>query len=68
VLSLEDRLLLSTYVVTNVNDSGAGSRCAAITAVNAHQDEGITFQIPGSGVHTIQPQSALPALTVPVTR
>jgi hypothetical protein len=66
-LGLEDRLLLSTYVVTNVNDSGAGSLRAAITAVNANQDNMIAFQIPGSGVHTIQPHSALPALTVPAT-
>jgi hypothetical protein len=54
--------------VTNTNDSGAGSLRQAITDVNAQsgpQPLGIVFNIPGGGVQTIAPASALPALTKP---
>jgi len=54
-------------VVTNTNDSGAGSLRQAILDVNADPDLNmITFNIPGSGVHTITPASVLPAITNPV--
>ncbi|HEV3257247.1 MAG TPA: hypothetical protein VG013_10235, partial [Gemmataceae bacterium] len=61
---LEDRFLLSTYLVTNTNNAGAGSLRQAI--INTNLDTGgdtIAFNIPGSGVHTIKPTSALPAIT-----
>jgi hypothetical protein len=54
--------------VTNTNDSGAGSLRQAI--INANSTSGadtITFNIPGSGVRTINLLSALPSITSPVT-
>ena len=58
--SLEPRRLLSTFVVDNTSDSGAGSLRAAITAANADPSPGtdnIYFNIPAS---------TAPALNVPV--
>ena len=53
-------------VVTNTNDSGAGSLRQAILDANADADlTQITFNIPGAGVHTITPLSALPVMTHP---
>ncbi|HST52114.1 MAG TPA: FG-GAP-like repeat-containing protein [Pyrinomonadaceae bacterium] len=59
----------NTIVVTNTNDSGAGSLRQAILDSNSTvgTKETITFNIPGAGVHTIQPASALPTITDPVT-
>jgi hypothetical protein len=54
----------TTFTVTNTNDSGAGSLRQAI--VDANNNAGldmIAFNIPGAGVHTITPLSALPAIT-----
>ncbi len=55
--------------VTDTNDTGAGSLRQAIlnanlTAANADQ---IDFAIPGSGVQTIAPLTALPTIIAPVT-
>ena len=57
-----------TFTVTNTNDTGAGSLRQAITDANAiaGQTDTIAFNIPGSGVQTISPASALPTLTDPV--
>jgi titin len=64
---MEDRLLLSTYVVTNVNNSGSGSLRQAILDSNGNPGSNtINFNVSGSGVHTISPSSALPTITVPV--
>jgi parallel beta-helix repeat protein len=53
-----------TYTVTNTNDSGVGSLRWAINQANANPGaDTITFNIPGAGVHTIAPLTALPALT-----
>ncbi|MBK5965525.1 hypothetical protein CCR95_15875 [Thiocystis minor] len=53
-------------VVTNTNDSGAGSLRQAIlnanAMINGPTPDVITFNIPGAGVHTIQPISALPVI------
>jgi titin len=50
--------------VTNTNDSGAGSLRQAILSSNATPGANtITFNIAGSGVHVIQPFSALPKIT-----
>lgn len=56
-----------TMIVTNPFDSGPGSLRQAIINANAHTGftDTITFKIPGTGVHTISPLSALPALTEP---
>ena len=65
----------ATYVVTNSNDSGAGSLRQAITDANGHAGADlIHFAIPGSdpgcdagGVCTIAPLSAIPTITDGVT-
>src|SRR5262245_56957064 len=45
----------TTYTVTNTADSGAGSLRQAITDANtAAGTDTIAFNIPGSGVHTIE--------------
>ena len=54
-----------TFVVTNTNDSGAGSLRQAILDANASPGEGealITFAIPGPGPHTIMPSTPLPTV------
>ena len=61
------RVSADTFVVTNANDSGPGSLRQAITDANAHPNSSaidiVTFNIPGSGVRTIQLSSALPSIT-----
>src|SRR5262249_49441438 len=59
---LEARWLLTTYTVVNTNDSGAGSLRQAILDANADGNL-IQFNIPGAGVHTIAPTSALPPVS-----
>jgi len=59
---------LMTFTVTNTNDSGSGSLRQAILDANANAGaDMIDFNIPGAGVHTITPASALPTITDPVT-
>jgi streptogramin lyase len=56
-----------TYVVTTTADSGAGSLRQAILNANANLGtDTITFQVPGSGIHVIQPASPLPQITDPL--
>ena len=58
----------TTYTVTNTDDSGAGSLRQAILDANGNVGaDTIAFNIVGSGVHTIAPVTALPAITSPVT-
>jgi hypothetical protein len=54
---------VSPLVVTNTNDDGPGSLREAILDANGSPgaDE-IDFNIPGTGVHTIQPQTPLPGV------
>ena len=55
---------LASYVVINTNDSGAGSLRQAITDANTNAGADIiTFNIAGTGVHTIAPTAALPTIT-----
>ncbi|HEY6204752.1 MAG TPA: hypothetical protein VIW21_01155, partial [Chthoniobacterales bacterium] len=56
-----------TFTVTNTNDSGTGSLRQAILDANSGGGGTIAFNIPGTGVHTISPLSALPTITQPVT-
>ncbi|HEY6045685.1 MAG TPA: hypothetical protein VIU65_03725, partial [Pyrinomonadaceae bacterium] len=57
-----------TFTVTNTNDSGSGSLRQAILDANfSAGPDMIVFNIPGAGVHSITPASALPAITDPVT-
>lgn len=57
----------AAFPVTNTNDTGAGSLRQAITDANGTPGSNtITFNIPGAGVHTISPATALPAITQPV--
>ena len=65
---LESRQLLTSFMVTNVNDGGNGSLRQAIIGSNASAGPNtINFNIPGAGVKTINLLSALPTLTKPVT-
>ena len=58
----------ATFTVTNTGDSGAGSLRQAILDANGTAGaDTIEFNIPGAGVHTIVPASALPAITEAVT-
>lgn len=55
------------FVVTNTNDSGAGSlRQAMIDADAFNQAARITFQIPGTGVQTLRPASGYAHIETPV--
>ncbi len=58
------------FVVTNTNDSGAGSLRQAILDANVAspecQKQTITFNISGSGTHTIQPIAPLPPFNIPI--
>ena len=64
---LEGRVLPSIFTVTNTDDSGPGSLRQAILDANAEPGtDTIAFDIPGGGVQTIQPASALPTITSPV--
>jgi parallel beta-helix repeat protein len=57
----------ATLVVSNTSASGPGSLQQAILDANATNGlDTIIFQIPGSGVHTISPTGALPAISDPV--
>ena len=57
----------ATFTVINTNDSGAGSLRQAILDANGNPGgDTIVFDIPGSGVQTISPTSALPTITDPV--
>ena len=62
---MEDRTLLSTFVVSNTGDSGAGSLRQAIIDSNGASGatNTIDFNIPGTGVQTIAPLSPLPAIS-----
>jgi hypothetical protein len=62
---VEDRTLLSTFVVNSTADSGPGSLRQAILDSNAAigQVNTINFDIPGQGVQTIAPLSSLPTIT-----
>ena len=66
---LEDAALMSTFTVLNTNDSGPDSLRQAILDANAATGvtNAIAFDIPGAGVHTIEPLTALPTITNPVT-
>jgi hypothetical protein len=65
---LEDRTLPSVFTVTNTADSGAGSLRQAILDASATADDAsITFNVTGSGVQTIQLQSALLTVATPMS-
>lgn len=60
-------LSVSTMTVTNTNDSGTGSLRQVITDANlTSTPDQIVFNIPGSGVQTINLLSPLPQITAPV--
>ncbi len=65
---LEDRTVLSTFLVTNTDDSGPGSLRQAILDSDAATGttNTIDFAIPATAVQTIAPLSSLPTITVPV--
>jgi hypothetical protein len=58
----------ATFTVINTNDSGPGSLRQAIDDANTTAGaDTINFNIPGAGVQTITPASALPEITEAVT-
>ena len=58
----------ATYTVTTTADSGPGSLRQAILDANANPGtDAIAFAIPGTGVRTIVPLTALPVITEAVT-
>ena len=68
LLFLAASLPAATFTVTTTADSGPGSLRQAITDANGSAGaDTIAFNIPGAGVHTISPASALPNITQPVT-
>jgi hypothetical protein len=61
-------VLGDTFTVTTTADSGAGSLRQAILDANANAgNDTIDFNIPGDGVQTIKPATALPDITDTVT-
>jgi hypothetical protein len=65
---LEGRLAPATFSVSTAADSGPGSLRQAILDSNGTAGPNlIRFDFTGDGVHTIQPTSALPRVTAPVT-
>src|SRR5262245_34376023 len=65
--TIEQRLLLSGFTVTNTSDFGDGSLRQAILDSNSSPGANtISFNIPGTGPHVIQPQSPLPVISNPV--
>lgn len=68
VLSLIGAVQAATFTVINTNDSGTGSLRQAILDANANAGaDDIVFNIPGGGVQSIRPTTALPDLVGPVT-
>ncbi len=71
ILSSKVSALPATFVVSNTNDSGAGSLRQAILDANNNGNPAdmdiIEFDIPGSNVHTIELASALPDVNEKVT-
>jgi hypothetical protein len=66
-MRLEERSMLSTFTVSNTADNGDGSlRNAIVDANTAAGADAIAFDIPGAGIQTISPTSALPEITDPV--
>lgn len=58
------RAASATFTVINTNDSGAGSLRQAILDGNGNAgSDTINFNIPGAGVQTITPTTALPIIT-----
>jgi len=59
--------LTATFTVSNAGDSGTGTlRNAMLNAEASPGLDTIGFNIPGSGVHSINPLSPLPALAEPI--
>src|SRR5882672_2237660 len=57
----------ATFTVTSTRDAGTGTLRDALTRANTNGGpDVIQFAIGGSGVHTIQVSSPLPAVTDPV--
>ena len=60
--------IANIYTVINTDDSGPGSLRQAILDANANIGaDTISFNIPGTGVHTITPLTPLPTITDGVT-
>ena len=58
----------SALLVSNTNDSGAGSLRSAIEAANGGSgQQAISFNLTGQGPHVIQPLTPLPVISAPMT-
>jgi hypothetical protein len=66
-LAAADVARAATFVVVNANATGIGSLRQALLDANTSPDlDTITFNIPGGGIKTILPTSALPQANFPV--
>ena len=64
VQALEDRALLATFEVISTGNTGTGTLRWAIEQANATFGQDlISFNIPGTGVQSIKPTTALPTIT-----
>src|SRR6185437_15238194 len=64
---MEDRTLLSSFLVSTTADSGPGSLRQAILDSNAATGpNAINFDIPGTGLRIISLLSAMPTIATPV--
>jgi hypothetical protein len=64
LLGLREAAEAAPFTVLNTNDAGPGSLRQTILDANTNPGaDTIAFNIPGAGVHTISPLSALPPLT-----
>lgn len=64
VQTLEDRALLATFEVISTGNTGTGTLRWAIEQANATFGQDlISFNIPGTGVQSIKPTTALPTIT-----
>ena len=63
VILIASALNAATFTVTNTDDAGPGSLRQAILDANANAGaDTIAFNVPGAGVHTITPATALPTI------
>ena len=67
LIAVQTNINAATFTVTTTNDVGSGSLRQAMTDANSNAGPDVVqFDIPGAGVKSIMPGSALPPITDPV--